>query len=154
VSKEKERNIAAYHEAGHAVIAQVLGHIVLHVSIHAQGGGVTKFDPALKRDEPAILAGPYTQKHFAPFSGWRSRNRIGWQSGYDLDNIDEAIADMHDTDKVRKAYLRYLEARAEALVDENWDWIDAVARMGDLRMLDLPLNIPSMTNSDDASRRS
>jgi hypothetical protein len=124
------RELAAYHEAGHAVIAHVLGAQVRRVTI-ADDSGSTQIR-RLGHGERAILvnlAGPYAQKHYAPRSRWRSRSHTGFNSGYDFDNVTNLIFHMHGTGKVAETYWRYMEAKAQALIEEHWQRIEAVAKV-------------------------
>ena len=86
-------------------------------------------------DERAILitlAGPYAQRRFAPRSRWRSRNHLGWlpraAHSRDFDIVTHLIHEMHGTGKVADAYWRYVEARAEELLQQHWTQIEHVAR--------------------------
>jgi Peptidase M50B-like len=127
-----ERAIAAYHEAGHAVVGHMLGSEVRRVSIGADSGGLTRFKRPLGFGERAVLttlAGPYAQKRYAPRSHWRSRNHAGHRSsGRDFDYVIDLIFDLYGTGKVADRYSRFTEARAEALVDQHWSRIEAVAK--------------------------
>jgi hypothetical protein len=78
---------------------------------------------------------------------WRSRSHAGFASGYDFDNVTGLIFDWHDKGKVAKRYWAYMEARAEALVDQHWVHIESVAKVllkhgaitGDIRTVFPPL---------------
>ena len=56
------------------------------------------------------------------------RSHTRFNSGYDFDNVTGLINAMHGTGKVAEAYWRYVEARAEALVEQHWWNIDAFAQ--------------------------
>jgi hypothetical protein len=123
------RPIAAYHEAGHAVVAHMLGAKVRQVSIESDSGRTQI--KRLGRGERAILialAGPYAQRRYAPHSRWRSRSHTGFKSDCDFDIVTDLIFDMHGTGKVATAYWRYVEAHAASLVERHWRHIDAVAK--------------------------
>ena len=133
--RDREHAIAAHHEAGHAVVANRLGLMVRSVSIAADGGGLTKLT-GVGSGERAILitlAGPYAQRRYAPHSRWRWRNHLGFlpQAGHarDFDIVTALIGRMeHGTVKVSRAYRRYVEVRAEELVEQYWQRIEAVAQ--------------------------
>lgn len=106
----KTRAIAAYHEAGHAVIAHKLGADVCRVSIEDDSGRtqIKRLGRGVGRIERIILinlAGPYAQRRYAPRSRWRSRSHTGFNSGYDFDNVTDLIYDIHGMGKVAEALL-------------------------------------------------
>ena len=125
---KSRRAIIAHHEAGHAVIDHQLGYKVRRIEINDKRGRtdikLRKRRRRLSEDERAMrferamladLAGPYAQKRFAPGSDWR------------IDEITSRIYAMHGEGEVAKAYRRYIEIRAEALVEQHWQKIAAVA---------------------------
>jgi hypothetical protein len=134
MSGESASAIAAHHEAGHAIIAHMLGCHVERVSIGEGGGGATliRWGRGGHRNERQILsnlAGPFTQRRFAPHSRWRSRNHAGFAAaGRDFDNVATLIYDLHGKGRVAEKYRSYMEARAESMVDEHWLRIESVAR--------------------------
>src|SRR5882757_4231753 len=73
---EAQHEIAAYHEAGHAVVALALSVTALHVSIEPRGdsaGRVIHHGLPSPDEDSAILiafAGPLAQRRFAPKSNW------------------------------------------------------------------------------------
>jgi hypothetical protein len=56
------------------------------------------------------------------------RSHTRFNIGYDFDNVTGLINAMHGTGNVAEAYWRYVEARAEALVEQHWWNIDAFAQ--------------------------
>jgi hypothetical protein len=126
--------IVAHHEAGHAVIAHMLGCRVERVSID-EDSGVTlikwsgKGEQRTERQILSTLAGPYSQRRFAPRSLWRSRSHAGFASGYDFDNVTGLIFRLHGKGKVAEKYWACMEARAEALVDQHWLHIESVVKV-------------------------
>ena len=126
-------DIAAYHEAGHAVVARMLGVRVKSVTIQPtlNYSGRVLFDGLGRRTtEKKILitlAGPHAQRRFAPNSAWRSGNKAHLNSGYDFDNVALLIHDEHGNGKVADLYWRYVMAKAEQLVEGWWPHIEAVA---------------------------
>ncbi|MHC6156567.1 hypothetical protein ACVSQB_32925 [Bradyrhizobium elkanii] len=110
-----EREITAYHEAGHAVIAHALGVEVVCVTIIPFAGrnGIT-WHTLPKRPEAAILiamAGPLAE---ARFTGKLLC------AGDDEENIASAIRHLSEP---REHY----ETRAKTLVAEHWREIEIVA---------------------------
>jgi hypothetical protein len=73
------------------------------------------------------LAGPYAQRRFAPHSGWRSRNQSHLNSGYDFDSVAVLIDNEHGNGRVADLYSRYVNAKAEQLVEVCWQQIETVA---------------------------
>jgi hypothetical protein len=155
--EKQRRQIAAHHEAGHAVIAHMLGCRVARVSVEEDSGATLikwsgRGEQRIERQILVNLAGPFAQRRFAPRSGWRSRSHAGFASGYDFDNVVGLIFRLHDNDKVAEKYQAYMEARAEALVDQYWLRIESVARAllkdgvitGDIRtVFPPPVSIPT-----------
>jgi len=129
------RATAAHHEAGHAVIAHTLGCRVARVFIDEDsGGGATRIrfwgrgEQRIEREILVNLAGPYSQRRFAPRSRWRGRSHAGFASGYDFDNVTTLIYNLHGRGKVAEKYRAYMEARVEALVEQRWRYIESVAK--------------------------
>ena len=130
------REITAYHEAGHAVVAHRLHVRVKSVTIRPDVGssGMTKLDLRYLNDAKRILitlAGPYAQRRFAPRSRWRSSSTSGvtLNSGLDFDTVTGLIYDERGNGNAAKFYRRYAEAKAKQLVDDWWRHIEAVAKV-------------------------
>lgn len=124
--RRNQRTIKAYREAGHAVVAYILGVKVRRVSIAADPGVMIE---QLGTDERAIcvgLAGPYAQRRFAPQSEWRCKAPRNQPD--DLANVAELITRMHGRGDVARKYRAYVRARAERLLEENWLQLETVAR--------------------------
>lgn len=119
----------AYHEAGHAVVSRMLGLRVKSVTIRPGSVLIDSFSgAATEKQILTLLAGIYAQRRFAPHSAWRSRNQSHPNSGYDFDNVALLIHDQHGSGRVADLYSRYAFAKAEQLVDDWWQHIEAVAR--------------------------
>jgi hypothetical protein len=142
----------AYHEAGHAVIAHVLGFRVRRVTIvpddKSQGRMIWGKPPIRGRDRGwynlspsnarrledwliVLLAGPLAMRHHNPRSHWR-KSGTGYgefmQKGSDFQVAGELIDYLHGDEAVASAYWGYVRAQAEAIVEKRWAWIDRVAR--------------------------
>ena len=155
--ERRQPAIAAHHEAGHAVIAYMLGCRVARVSVNEDSGATLvrwsgRGEQRIERQILTTLAGPYSQRRFAPRSHWRSRSRTGFSSGYDFDNVTGLIFGLHRKGKVAEKYWAYMEARAEELVDQHWPCIESVAKVllkhgvitGDIRSaFSSPASIPT-----------
>ena len=151
------RTSVAYHEAGHAVVAHMLGYQVFRVSIgpkadsaghmywrhpithsvrsELQWGSEPDLDRVRHRVDHAIIvsmAGALAQKRYNPRSHWRyggsgaKRGEL-LLKGSDDQQALELMSRLHEDEKVRAAYSRYLEARAEALVKRYWSRIERLA---------------------------
>jgi hypothetical protein len=133
------RRSTAYHEAGHAVIAFVGESPVGDISIIRDGPdrGRTElplpddFDPAYCDDasrrtvlEPWILA-----KHAGQAAERKAMGRTHRVRGARLDReqAEEAAEWVTFSDQERRAYLRWLGARAVELVEREWDAIEGLA---------------------------
>jgi hypothetical protein len=166
------RSNTAYHEASHAVVAHVLDFAVRYVSIvpdDTSQGRMSWNKPTFLKDlrgsDPTphqrrnienrivvLLAGPSGMRRHNPRSHWR-KSGTGYgpfmYKGADFDIAGKLIDILHDDARVKKAYWDYVWARAEVLVENEWDWIDSVARHllehktfdGDLRDLN-PQSFP------------
>jgi hypothetical protein len=92
----------------------------------------------MRRFDHAIiitLAGPLAQKRHNPRSHWRfgatgSRAGEHVSHGSDYQQVSDLIFRVYEgADKVADAYWRYMEARAEALVERLWPRIERLARV-------------------------
>ena len=149
--KIKKTEIAR-HEAGHAVIAHVLNFPVRGVTIvpddKSLGRMIWNKPPVWFRDvnmvplSPAkrqhvedriivMLAGPLAMRRHNPRSHWK-KSGTGYgkfmSKGTDFQVAGVLIEALHGDETVASAYSRYVRARAEALVEQNWEWIESVAR--------------------------
>jgi hypothetical protein len=88
-------------------------------------GSEADLDRVRHRIDNAIIvpmAGAFAQKRHNPRSGWRyggsgvARGDMFLLKGSDDQQALELASRLHGDEKVRAAYTRYLEARAEALV--------------------------------------
>lgn len=114
-----KRELTAYHEAGHAVIAYRFGHRFENLSIKPEKKRSGFFRPWKKTDNAEhevlmLFAGDAAQKHFCP-----------------NDKSNPSISDYrriwHLTDSKRPEAYPELMAKAKKLVVENWAQIQAVA---------------------------
>jgi hypothetical protein len=151
------REAVAYHEAGHAVVAHMLEYQVRRVSIAPKSdseghvswpnpinrsvmsrlefGSEAGLDRVRYRIDHAIIvsmAGALAQKRHNPRSRWRYAGSGAAPGEFLLKGSDDQLAlelasRVHEGEKVRTAYLRYLEARAEALVKRHWSRIERLA---------------------------
>ena len=141
------RDIAAYHEAGHATVARRLGVKIVRATIkpssisagHVAHGNILRRGDLEYSDSPKAklraelamligLGGPFAQKRFAPRSPWRTQNHTGSVGGGgDFDFVHDVIYHLHGEGKVAGLYQRYMEAWAEELVTQYWGEVEFVA---------------------------
>jgi hypothetical protein len=150
------REAVAYHEAGHAVVAHMLGHQVRRVSIAPKSGSdgrvswrnpinriISKLESGSEADLERVryridhaiivsMAGAFAQKRHNPRSGWRYAGSGAARGEFLLKGSDdqqalELMSRVYEDEKVRAAYSRYLEARAEELVKRYWSRIERLA---------------------------
>jgi hypothetical protein len=118
-------NIAAHHEAGHAVIALALSVTHLHASIEARGNSVGRVThhglPPLDDDSAMLiaLAGPLAQKRFAPESEWFTG---------DFAVVDQIIAKSAGRATQRDERLVSLCEHADQMIEYFWDDIAVTAK--------------------------
>jgi hypothetical protein len=157
VRKKKMVAAQAYHEAGHAVVAHKFGYQVFRVSIvpkpdstahiswrhpinrsvisKLESGSEADLDRVRHRIEHAIIvfmAGALAQKRYNPRSDWRYGGSGAGRGEFLLKGSDdqqalELMSRVYEDEKVRAAYSRYLEARAEELVKRYWSRIERLA---------------------------
>ena len=117
---------SSYHEAGHAVMAMLLGVEVVEVSISRRSGGVTRFtgpiaDPCVHL--PILLAGRVAEFYGCgdvDHDGWQEDRVFSEQAAYEIAEGDLAVAD-----RIRAATLEHVRdvlathwATVEALADQ------------------------------------
>ncbi len=139
VGEARRREATAYHEAGHAVAAWKLGYRPISASIIAADesvgevrhenpyGNNAEYDGSelgRLRIERAIiirLAGPIAQKRYRPTS-WRR-----WQGGADYAVAADLALVVCGSGKIASAFLKWLDLRAKALIEQNWPIVERLA---------------------------
>jgi hypothetical protein len=100
-------------------------------------GSEADLDRVRHRIDHAIIvsmAGALAQKRHNPRSDWRyggsgvARDDRFLLKGSDDQQALQLASQLHENEKVRAAYWRYLKARAEALVNHHWPEIEQLAR--------------------------
>jgi hypothetical protein len=127
----------AYHEAGHVVVAFVLGCPIRDVTIHDPRGGMVRPQKNSGAD-PGVavaiaLAGPLAQPRRFPRSKWID----GWDGWYACTPgsdywkvnalIESVIAEGGDRDELI-AWRTRVENVVEQIITEDWDAICRVAK--------------------------
>jgi hypothetical protein len=152
---------AAYHEAGHAVLAWHGRITITSIWIHTEhsGGQIKHTNPlygidldwdgstrARVRLEKAIkfsLAGELAQKKFNP----RSFRR--YHSAGDRESAIKYTLLLGGTQQIAEAYLNLLRLQAEAILDRYWHCVEALAE----ELLNQPTKYKKKTLSGKRSRR-
>jgi hypothetical protein len=123
LGSEAVKQEAAYHEAGHAVIACALGCKVRFVIIDPNGGGECQCDdpPEGERDRKIMLcfAGPAAQRKHKP-SSWKS-----WHGNDDYRKAVELVQGLGVSDERVTALIR----ETLALVEQHWARIERFAQV-------------------------
>jgi hypothetical protein len=139
--RDSALDATAYHEAGHIVMAWHVGATPMKATIGASRANVVattdyrepmaiqgELDPGSDRSrliaERAVLvslAGPAAQRRFRPSS---------WRSGHGRSDLSRATAltsAVTDTPRQARALLKFLEIRAEDILEARWDKVSAIA---------------------------
>lgn len=127
---------AAYHEAGHAVVAEVLGRRVRFVKVESRGGLMQtellpKFD---LRRSPRSLRERWDREreviiYFAGLiaeeglTGKRTLSGIG----NDFDAVERILRHGHARAEEVTAYGRWLYERCVSILQQNWAAVERVA---------------------------
>jgi len=118
---------AAYHEAGHAVVAHTLGYGTPYVEIAADGSGYRAGSGApggrdvVEHMVLITMAGPIAEARALRISrlvAW------GWSASGDLPEAEGLITGLGGLDPWWNIY----ESQTAALVREHWPAVDRVAR--------------------------
>jgi len=120
-----DRAVTAVHEAGHAVIAHLLGHAVIRASLDGVRTRYRHGDLYAYLCEAAIaLAGPLAEQHYRPTTKAERRelSREFWHT--DLDHARQHIAACGID---RRWLTRQVRVLVRALVREHWPTIERVA---------------------------
>lgn len=133
----------AYHEAGHAVVARVLGSEVFEISVvgdpvkrslgrcrrsrltlgPAVGSRVASRERHLIEGELLIVAaGPLAER----IQGFPNHQTVG---AAEIEMGGNVLMFLEPTmgDRERHAYIAWLAARAESLLRAHWVWVERVA---------------------------
>jgi hypothetical protein len=119
-----QREIAAHHEAGHAVVALACRIPVRSASIkrrkHSFGRVITPRLPPDKIQLYVVLAGPFAHRRFAPRSNWLTS---------DFNVVCDMIFGRGSRgDAAKQKYLTYIVEHAEGIVDFFWSDIRVTAK--------------------------
>lgn len=111
------REAAAYHEAGHAVLAWALGSKVRFVRIDITGGGECQCEDPVEAEGKFILcfAGPASQRKHGPVEAWHGGNDYAQAV-----KVGECFG-------ISDARASKLIGRAHELVADHWDSIERMA---------------------------
>lgn len=126
----------AYHEAGHAVVAEVLGRRVKFVEIDSGGGlmrtqSLPKFDlrrsprslgERWEREREAIIyfAGLIAEEGL---TGKRTLSGVG----NDFDAVERILRHRHAREAEVTAYGRWLYERSVSILQKNWAAVERLA---------------------------
>jgi hypothetical protein len=131
------REFLAFHEAGHAVMAVILGRPIRRASIrrrhgmaghvdfeHATSGLVevsAEHRPLIESDVLVLLAGRAAECE-------RTLGSPPSHAGFDRENARALLKVLEDCDEVVSSWMRYLLVRAQAMLQEEWPLVYSVAR--------------------------
>jgi hypothetical protein len=137
MSEVPAREFLAFHEAGHAVMALVLGRPVRRASIRRQHDlvGYVDYEHALapltqvteehrqliETDALVILAGRAAECELTLGSPPS-------HAGLDRQNARALLGVLEDSDEVVSSWTRYLLVRAQSILQEQWPLVCSVAR--------------------------
>ncbi len=136
------RRAVAFHEAGHAVVAESLGVRVAKATIIPGPGfaGRVRHEHALDREASILIAfaGAHAEARLRGrrprlalrpgAAGWAGGDVARYGAGYDIRHAHRwAHGPLGRDREERRAYLRWLWQRARLLVADRWDEIEAVA---------------------------
>jgi len=129
--------LLAHHEAGHAVMASVLGCPVRRASVRATGGlaGYVDFEhavppsvdvtpahrPLVETDALVLLAGRAAECEYAP-------GMTRTHAGNDRTHARALLATLEPIEEVVASWLAYLLVRAQAILQAHWALVYARAR--------------------------
>ena len=167
VTSASTEALAAYHEAGHAVAAYLLGSKPRPISIATLGDdlGLGEGPPPLRgmkldsdgsdrarlRLERAIiisLAGPIAQRTYRP-GLWRD-----WHGEEDMATAATLAMKAIGSSETTSAFVNWLTLRAKELVSANWSLVEAVAeRLTEDRSLSGDQIVATIEDRPQARRR-
>jgi ATP-dependent Zn protease len=135
----------AYHEAGHAIAAGILGMRVTVASIETTGyplgwrlsGGVLAgfdhYDGARNRNEAeravtAGLAGEQAERLWSTLKPWR-RSKSAQHASFSGDHayVDEMLRPFIKRDADKQRTIKRLKEAARSLLTKNWSSVEALA---------------------------
>ena len=131
------REFLAFHEAGHAVMAVLLGRPIRRASIRRRHGlaGFVDFEhalagvieaaeqhrPLIESDVLVLLAGRAAECE-------RTLGSPPSHAGLDRQNARALLGALEDCDEVVSSWMRYLLVRAQSMLQEAWPLVYSVAR--------------------------
>ena len=131
------REFLAFHEAGHAVMAFILGRPIRRASIRRRHGlaGHVDFEhatsgifeiaaehrPLIESDVLVLLAGRAAECE-------RTLGSPPSHAGLDRENARAMLGLLEDCDEVVSSWMRYLLVRAQSILQEEWPLVYSVAR--------------------------
>ena len=131
------REFLAFHEAGHAVMAFLLGRRIRRASIRRRHGlsGHVDFEhatcgifevaaehrPLIESDVLVLLAGRAAECE-------RTLGSPPSHAGLDRENARALLGILEDCDEVVSSWMRYLLVRAQSMLQEEWPLVYSVAR--------------------------
>jgi Bacterial RNA polymerase, alpha chain C terminal domain len=131
------REFLAFHEAGHAVMAFILGRPIHRASIRRKHGlsGYVDYEhalspfmevteehrPLIESDVLVLLAGRAAECE-------RTLGSPPSHAGLDRQNARALLGILEDCDEVAASWMRYLLVRAQSILQEEWPLVYSVAR--------------------------
>jgi hypothetical protein len=136
----KTKHVVAYHEAGHAVVARLLGVRVKHLTIIPGSDfiGAVLYEKIMHRISPDNENSPRTQRRIENYVRIQLAGHIAqkihsprsrYGAGADRGSTTRlALAVNNNSDELAKAWLQWLKVGVTRMLKHYWNVVEAVAQ--------------------------